>query len=86
MRIISYIEPIPGLTRTGALVDCSRTIQISENDVCAIMRYTLSQNPTSNKCMDLASLSDKELVNEFIAVHWAEIIEQEEKKYDLSDR
>ena len=89
MRIISYSEPIPGLTKAGEVVDCTRIIQMNEQDVCNRMRFTIAQF-NKNKGPAIApinELTDKELISEFITVHWAEIIEQEEKsKYDLSDR
>ena len=88
MRIISYSEPIPGLTKDGQEVACTRTIQINEQDVCNRMRFTIAQF-NKNKGLSIApinELTDKELISEFIAVNWAEIIEQEEKKHDLSDR
>ena len=87
-RIVSYIEPMPGLTKNGTKTTCMRTIQMSEHDVCSRMRYTISQGPMGKDLKRiLHNLTNKDLINEFVAVHWAEIIEQEERpRHDLSNR
>ena len=82
IRIISYVEPVPGLNIDGQEVTCVRKVEMTAPDVCNHMRHILTRKAVTDITKNL---TNNDLIQEFVTIYWADIIEREEKN-DLSNR
>ena len=71
--IYEYDEPWPGQGPDGSEITCTRTVRISRVDIINYMRLYLFKR--HGFCVK--DLSDDDLLNEFVAIHWATKCEQD---------
>ena len=64
--MIIYDEPWPGLSQDGKDVTCNKQIRVKTQDAIRIQRKAYQH------CKNLQKLTDDELLDEFMVVHWAE--------------
>ena len=63
---LAYDIPVPGLNEYGHEVTCNQQIIITEEDAIKLSRYAQYQ-----KLGVVPSKTDKELLDDYIVIHWA---------------
>ena len=63
--MIIYDEPWPGLSQDGKDVTCNKQIHVTARDAIMIQRKCYQRHKKLQK------LTDDELLDEFMVVHWA---------------